>query len=64
MEIRRTQILSFWSNFDLNLPPEFAEIRNSHQAIQISQNQDPIYFQCLMKSKIRFSPIWDFFWCK
>ena len=38
-----------------------AEIKNSHQAIQISQNQGSISFQSLIKGIITFCAIWAFF---
>ena len=49
----RTQSLRVWSNSDSNLPPEDGQNKKSkysqwkkisHQAIQISQNEDPICF--------------------
>ena len=42
-------------------PLKMAEIKNSHQAIQISQNQGSISFQSLIKGIITFCAIWAFF---
>ena len=37
-----------------------AEIKNSHQVIQISQNQGSISFQVSMKTIIIFCAVWFF----
>ena len=37
-----------------------AKIKNSHQAIQISQNQGSISFQFLIKSIVTFFSVWVF----
>ena len=65
----RTQILQ-WQDlakicvFDPTLNPIYAlkisEIKNSHQVIQISQNQGPICFQFPVKTIINFCAIWAF----
>ena len=41
-------------------PRKMDEIRNSHLAIQTSQNQSPISFQLSMKIITTFCSIWDF----
>ena len=38
-----------------------AQIKNSHLAIQISQNQIPIFFQLSVKMIIAFCSVWIFF---
>ena len=35
-----------------------AEMKNNHQAIQLSQNQVPISFQFSMKTIISFCSVW------
>ena len=37
-----------------------AEIKNSHRAIQVSQNQGAIFFQFPVKTIISFCSIWAF----
>ena len=49
-----TQSLTFLFNFDTSLP---SEIKNSHQVIQIRQNQGPISIQLSMKTIITFYAI-------
>ena len=57
-----TQSLSFWSDFDPNLPTEHGQKhKNRHRTIQISQNQGPTSFQFSMKTIITFCCIWVFF---
>ena len=53
----RAHSLIFWSNFTPIYPLKMVEIKNSHQVIQISQNQDPISFQFWMKTIIDFCAI-------
>ena len=42
-------------------PLKMTQIKNSHLAIQINQNQSPISFKLLMKTIITFCYIWAFF---
>ena len=57
------EVTVFLSNFVPNLP-SMTQIKNNHLAIQINQNQSPIFFQLLMKTIMTFCSIWAFFWHK